>query len=127
MKVKGTMTGIAFGALGLIALEALLDNANQASGLVQTLTGLLDRALDPSVPLLPDRSAAASSGPATGAGVLDPALANLPTAPLIVTAGKGAAAANAAQGFGQVFGPAGLLGPNLTTYTNGAPAPRNVR
>lgn len=60
------MKGVLVGAIGLLALHALVAraNQNQLSGLASVATGFVTRFLDPSIPAIPDHSAAASSTPA---------------------------------------------------------------
>lgn len=58
----GAVRGALVGALSLIALEAVLRNADSASSLISSITGtgdlshpgLADRILSPEVPLIPD-------------------------------------------------------------------------
>lgn len=138
---RGAVRGFAAGALGLIALQGLTSDksAGKVSGLVGTITGLVDRALDPNVPAIPDhstKSSASSSGggsmagggKATGAGVLPPDQADLPNAAAIVTANQAAAAAAGGGSLPpSLFAPGGLLGPNLGQFTTQVPVPRFER
>jgi hypothetical protein len=58
---RGMLRGAAVAWGGLIAVQALTSSrgADAASGLLGTVNGLIKRALDPSVPAIPDHSAAA--------------------------------------------------------------------
>lgn len=71
---RGAMRGAATGALSLIVLQGLTGKASgRVGGLVDAVTGLIDRAIDPNVPAIPDHSRTAggsSSSSTTGAGTI---------------------------------------------------------
>lgn len=63
MRVRGFLAGY----LGLVALSALVgeQGSKRASGLVGTLSSIIQRALSPGVAAIPDYSAAGGAGGAT--------------------------------------------------------------
>lgn len=65
---RGAIRGAMSGALTLIVLQGLTGKASGRVGdLVDAITGLVSRAIDPTVPAIPDHStpaAAAATGPA---------------------------------------------------------------
>jgi hypothetical protein len=95
---RGAVRGAMGAWLGLVALQALTSEggSGKAAGLIDFLSSVVDRALDPTVPAIPDL-AGASSGPAADPGnpmatgaprspgtVPNPSLPSLPrSAPII--------------------------------------------
>lgn len=72
----GALRGIAAGTLGLVGLEVLVSSqkaVTNAGTLVKLATGFINRMVDPSVPLIPDRRATAT---ATGGDTGNIILAN---------------------------------------------------
>jgi hypothetical protein len=59
-----TLRGAVVAWLGLIALQTVVSNSGQASGALATINNLIQRALSPNVPAIPDRR----SGSAAGSG-----------------------------------------------------------
>lgn len=72
---RGALRGMAGGVLTLVVLQGLTGKgAGRVGGLVDTISGLVSRALDPNVPAIPDHShpAGGSSSSSAGAGATVP-------------------------------------------------------
>jgi hypothetical protein len=82
---RGAFRGMAGGALTLIVLQGLTMEGPSAKvgGLIDTLNGLVNRALDPKIPAIPDHSKAATS---TGADLGQAAAAAVTAIPNLIPA-----------------------------------------
>jgi hypothetical protein len=82
--------------LGLIVLQTIVTHTDRAGGALDVLNGLVQRALDPNVPAIPDRRPGAAA-----------AAAGAPYGPNMTPAQLDAVvrAANAAPAVGKAFGP----------------------
>jgi hypothetical protein len=61
-----TLRGAVTAWLGLIALSAVVRNSGQATGALATINNVLQRALSPDVPAIPDRRTGAGSSSKAG-------------------------------------------------------------
>lgn len=61
-----TLRGAITAWLGLIALQTVVSNSGQASGALATVNNMLQRALSPNVPAIPDRRAGAAAADGSG-------------------------------------------------------------
>jgi hypothetical protein len=61
-----TLRGAVTAWLGLIALQAVVSNSGQASGALAAINGVIQRALSPNVPAIPDRRTGAGNAASSG-------------------------------------------------------------
>jgi hypothetical protein len=91
-----TLRGAVTAWLGLIALQTVVTHSDRAGGALSAINDLIQRALSPGVPAIPDRrSGAAASGTGWGTGMTDAELAQVvaaaQTGVAVQAAGPGAA------------------------------------